>query len=201
MRIILARHGETEWNRIGRFQGRSDIPLNEKGKTQVKALATALREEPLTAIYTSPLIRAVETAESVRACHPGIALKQAPDLIEMDLGAYEGMYVKDWADRYPDVRRDWQRTPSSVQMPDGENLKAVQNRAVASLERIAGHHSSPSTLLICSHNFVIISILCHVRRMSLDRFREIKQDTAAYSIIEKQGDLYTVERLNVRSHS
>ena len=197
MRIILARHGETEWNRMGRFQGRSDIPLNAKGKAQVRLLAEALRKEPLAAIYTSPLIRAMETAESVRACHPDIPLEPVPDLIEMDLGAYEGMQLKDWVDRYPDVRRRWQQTPSAVKMPGGESLKDVQRRAVPAMNRICADHRQDSCLLLCSHNFVILSLLCHVCRIPLDRFRELKQETAAFSIIRTRGDHFEIERMNV----
>jgi probable phosphoglycerate mutase len=200
MKIILVRHGETEWNRIGRFQGRTDNPLNENGKTQARALARSLRGEPLTAIYSSPLRRAVETAEIVRAFHPGISLIKTPDLIEMDLGVYEGMHVTEWAVQNPKVRRLWQKIPSAVQMPGGESLKEVRQRAVGALSRITGNHTGGSTLLLCSHNFVIVSMLCYVCRISLDRFREIKQDTGSCSIIRKNGDLFKVVRLNVRSH-
>ena len=70
MRIYLVRHGETEWNRTRRFQGRSNLPLNQEGKKQVRALALALKNEPLTAIYTSPLIRAFETARLIKVFHP-----------------------------------------------------------------------------------------------------------------------------------
>ena len=198
MRIIIARHGETEWNRLGRFQGRSDIPLNEKGITQVQALAEALREEPLTAIYASPLIRAVETAESVRVYHPEIPINRAPDLIEMDLGAYEGMQLTEWARRYPDVRKHWQQSPSSVHMPGGESLKDVQSRAVGALKRITGYHTRGSTLLLCTHNFVILTLLCHVRGISLDRFRELKHGTASYSIIQKLGGRFKMQRINIQ---
>ncbi len=201
MRIIIARHGETEWNRMGRFQGRSDIPLNEKGITQVQALAEALRDEPLTAAYASPLRRAVETAESVRVHHPEIPFNRAPDLIEMDLGAYEGMQVKEWAHRYPDVRIRWQQSPSSVQMPGGESLKDVQSRAIKALNRITGYHARGSTLLLCTHNFVILTLLCHLCRIPLNRFRELKHGTAAYSIIQKLGGRFKMERINVQPYS
>jgi len=68
-RILLIRHGETDWNRIHRFQGRSDVPLNQKGREQARALAVALKHEPITAIYSSPLVRAIETARLIKMFH------------------------------------------------------------------------------------------------------------------------------------
>ena len=200
MRIILARHGETEWNRIGRFQGRSDIPLNDNGKAQVRALGRVLRGEPLEAIYTSPLIRAIETARAIGAHHPGVDLKEESALIEMDLGEFEGIDFKSWAARYPDFRIKWQQSPSSVQMPGGENLKVVQNRAINCLEEIIGRHTDHSNIAICSHNFVIVSILCHALDIDLDRFREIKQETASFSILRKQEERLVVDEINRRTH-
>ena len=104
MRIYLVRHGETEWNRTRRFQGRSNLPLNQEGKKQVRALALALKNEPLIAIYTSPLIRAFETARLIKAFHPSTPIFEEKGLIEMDLGKFDGTKVQDWAVQYPDIR-------------------------------------------------------------------------------------------------
>jgi phosphoserine phosphatase len=198
--LILVRHGETEWNRIGRFQGRSDIPLNDNGKAQVRALGRVLSKKPLSAIYTSPLVRAMETARAVGAHHPDIDLKEAPGFIEMDLGEFEGIDSGVWAERYPDFRIKWQQRPSSVRMPGGENLKAVQNRAINCLNEIIEQHTDHGNIAICSHNFVIVSLLCHALDVDLDRFREIRQDTAAYSIIRWHDGRFETEKINVRPH-
>ena len=200
MRIFLVRHGETDWNRIGRFQGRSDVPLNDNGRKQAGALASALKDEPLAAIYTSPLIRTVETAEQIKAFHPNVSLFKEAGLMEMDLGDFEGMEAKSWAEKYPDLRKAWQEAPSSVKLPGGESLKDVQVRAINTLERITKPHAAESAVLICSHNFVIRSILCSALNICLDRFREVQQDTAAISILCKQGDRIQVEKINERSH-
>ncbi|PLX52602.1 MAG: histidine phosphatase family protein, partial [Desulfobacteraceae bacterium] len=101
MRIYLVRHGETEWNRIQRFQGRSNLPLNQEGKKQVRALALALKNKPLMAIYTSPLLRALETARLIKVFHPSTPIFEEKGLIEMDLGEFDGMKVQDWAEQYP----------------------------------------------------------------------------------------------------
>jgi len=200
MRILLARHGETEWNRIQRFQGVSDIALNKTGKEQAIALARALSREPLAAIYTSPLIRAKETANRIQSYHTSVPIYEEPGFVEMDLGEFEGMEAKQWAALYPDFRDSWREDPSSVKMPAGENLREVQTRAVEALERIAKPYPTAATLLVCTHNCVICSILCHAMKIPLGRFREIKQDTAALNIIHKEGRRFHVETVNDRSH-
>jgi len=138
MRILLIRHGETNWNRIHRFHGRSDEPLSQKGRDEAHALALALKDEPLTAIYSSPLIRARETANHIQAFHLSVPLFEEKGLIEMDFGAFEGMEAVRWVEEYPDFYEVWMKNPASVTMPDGENLADVQKRALDALRRITG---------------------------------------------------------------
>lgn len=200
MRIFLVRHGETEWNRINRFQGISDIPLNAKGKAQAEALAQVLKDETIHVVYSSPLIRARETARAIRHFHPSSLYVEEEGLKEMDLGDFEGMEASDWAKEYPKFRKKWRKSPSSIKLPGGESLKGVQVRAVNVLESIIQKHSSETSLLICSHNFVIHAILCHALEMSLDNFREIKQETAALNLLYKLDDRLVVEKVNEISH-
>ena len=200
IRIFLVRHGETEWNRIHRFQGRSDVPLNQIGKEQAHALALALKDEPITAIYASPLVRALETANLIKSFHPSIPLFEEPGLIEMDLGEFDGMEAGLWVERYPHFRKAWQETPSSVKMPGGESLQEVQTRAIDTLERITQNYPPQSTLLLSSHNFVNRTILCHALGKSLDRFRELKQRTAALNILYKQDNKLWAEVIDDQSH-
>ena len=200
MRIYLVRHGETEWNRVRRFQGRSNLPLNKEGKKQVKALALALKNKPLTAIYTSPLIRALETARLIKVFHPSIPIFEEKGLIEMDLGDFDGIKAQDWAEQYPDFRKAWNENPASVKMPGGESLKEVQVRAKHTLERITRIYPPDTTLLINSHNFVNLTILCDLLEIPLRRFRELRQENAAYNVIRKKGDRLYAELVNERSH-
>lgn len=200
IRIILIRHGETEWNRLRRFQGRSDIPLNPKGNSQARALALALKNETITAIYSSPLERAFETAFHISKFHPSTPLIKEPGLMEMDLGDFEGMEAQQWAAQHQDFRKTWEKKPATLAMPGGENLKEVQLRAVDTLDRITEPYSPDSTLLICSHNFVIASILCFASKTSLDQFRELRQDTTALNIIYKDGTDFQVEKVNDCRH-
>jgi broad specificity phosphatase PhoE len=200
MRIYLVRHGETEWNRTRRFQGRSNLPLNQEGKKQVRALALALKNKPLMAIYTSPLLRALETARLIKVFHPSTPIFEEKGLIEMDLGEFDGMKVQDWAEQYPDIRKSWNKNPASVKMPGGESLKEVQARAKETLERITRIYPTDTTILISSHNFVNLTILCDILKIPLHRFRELRQENAAFNVICKKGNRFYVELVNEGSH-
>jgi broad specificity phosphatase PhoE len=198
IRILLVRHGETDWNKARRFQGRSDVPLNQTGKDQAHALAAAMRGESITAIYSSPLIRALETARIIKAYHPTAPLIQAEGLVEMDLGDFEGMPAPQWAEKYPDFRKAWLEAPLSVSLPGGESIQEVQRRALDTLDRITRNYRPESTLLVCSHNFVNRTILCRALSLSLDRFREFQQETGALNILYKCGDRWHAEAINDR---
>lgn len=200
MRIYLVRHGETEWNRIQRFQGRINLPLNQEGRKQAKALALALRNIPLKAIYSSPLIRALETSYFIKDFHPLTPIFEEKGLMEMDLGEFDGMKVQDWAEQYPDLRNAWNENPATFKMPGGESLKEVQTRAKETLEGITSNYSDDTTILLSSHNFVNLSILCDILKIPLNRFRELRQENAAFNIINKKEDQYYVELLNEKSH-
>lgn len=196
----MIRHGETEWNRLHRFQGRSDIRLNPKGNEQACSLALALKNETIMAIHSSPLARAIETASHIGKFHPSAPFIKETGLIEMDLGDFEGMEAKQWALQHQDFRKTWEKNPATLSMPGGESLQEVQHRAVDTLNRISERYTTDCTLLICSHNFVIISLLCFAAKISLDRFRELRQDTAALNILYKDGTDFQIEKVNDRRH-
>jgi phosphoserine phosphatase len=198
--ILLVRHGETDWNKAHRFQGRSDVPLNQTGRDQAHTLAKALKGDCITAIYSSTLVRALETARIIKAYHPTTPLIQDEGFVEMDLGDYEGMQAQQWAEKYPVFRKAWLETPLSVSMPGGESLLEVQARAMETLERISIRYPPESTLLVCSHSFVNRAILCHALHLSLDRFRELQQETAALNVLYKCGDRWHAESVNARLH-
>jgi broad specificity phosphatase PhoE len=200
IRIFLVRHGETEWNRIGRFQGRSDQPLNEKGRRQAQALALALKDEPLTTFYASPLPRAMETAGIIKGFHPDASLITEPRFMEMDLGEFEGMDGRLWMEKHGDFVKVWSKYPGTTRMPGGESLEEVQCRAFEALRAIREKHRPGEHLLFCSHNFVLLTLLCHALEIPLDRFREIKKGTASYSILTWDGGRFQVEVLNERAH-
>jgi len=159
-----------------------------------------LKDQSLTAIYSSPLVRAVETASLIKVFHPSVPLFKEEGLIEMDLGEFEGMEAGHWLVEHADFLKAWRETPASVRMPGGENLQEVQARAIRTLERIAKLYPVDCTLLLCSHNFVNRTILCYALKIPLDRFREVQQETAALNILYIQGEQLVAEVVNDRSH-
>lgn len=199
-RIFLIRHGETHWNLTHRFQGRIDVPLSEEGKTQARALALSLKDEPLLAIYSSPLKRALETARSIKEFHPLASFFEEEGLAEMDLGEFDGMEASYWFAHYPDFLKAWRSNPGPLKMPGGECLLEVQSRAIETLKRITKLYPSGSTLLLCSHNFVNRALLCRALGYPLDRFRDVRQDTATLNILFMQGQRLRAELVNDLSH-
>jgi probable phosphoglycerate mutase len=176
------------------------LPLNQKGREQGDALAWALKGESITAIYSSPLVRAMEMARLIKFFHPTTPLFEEEGLIEMDLGEFEGMEGHRWAEQYPDFRKAWRENPASVSMPGGESLREVQARSIKTLERITNLYPPESTLVLCSHNFVNLAILCYAMKLPLDRIRELRQETAALNILYKQGGELWTQVVNECSH-
>ena len=123
--ILLARHGETDWNREGRWQGWADAPLNETGRAQARELADQLRSTPFDAVYSSDLSRAHETAEIVAAPH-GMPVIPDPGLREIDVGSWSGLTRAELKERFPDGSR-----------PDGETREQHRARVHAAVEGIA----------------------------------------------------------------
>ena len=201
IRILLVRHGETEYNLTHRFQGRVDIPLSKEGRNQAHALALALNEESLTAVYTSPLMRAMETAKIIMEFHPTTPLFVEKDLIEMDLGELEGKEANEWVSQHQEFYKIWRSNPSNLKMPGGgESLGEVQIRVLKALERITLPYPSGSTLLLSSHNFVNRAIICHGLGLSLDRFRDFQQEAAALNVLYKREGKLSVERVSESGH-
>ncbi len=198
LRILLVRHGETEWNRIRRFQGRSDLELNDRGKAQVDSLALTLKEKEIKSIYSSPLLRAVETAKAVNRFH-GATIEQRDGLMEMDLGDFEGYHAGDLAKEHPEFLKTWMKDPSSLRMPKGESLQEVQSRVWIVMEEIVETYTE-GTVLICGHNFVNLTILCKVLGLELSHFRRIRQNAGAMSIVERSRGHYSLVCLNDICH-
>jgi len=197
--IFLVRHGQTEWNALGRFQGRADVPLDEKGLFQARNLALVLRPVAIAAAYSSPLRRAIETAQEILMHHPRVPLTRDPDLVEMDLGDFDGMEAGTWAKCYPEFLARWRERPSKVRMPKGETLEEVSERALRFLHRLTLLHNPGQNVLVCTHNFVCSAILCHVLSIPLDRFREATIPTGSFVRIFFTGEKPWVERMETSS--
>jgi len=194
--LILIRHGETLWNKEGRIQGTSDIELSEAGIEQARHLALSLKGEPISTIHTSPLKRAMKTAEIINEYHRK-DIKTHSDLMEMDQGDFEGYSFKELMACEKEFLNKWIADPASVQMPNGESLNQLQTRAWRALETII---SKEENALVVAHNFTIAAILCRIRNISLTEFRSTCVDTASKTIVNFQNGQAEIVALNDRSH-
>lgn len=202
MRLILIRHGQTDHNRNRITLGRADVPLNEHGRRQARAIAASLRMRP-EALYSSPLERCRETAEAI-AQATGTPVTIDDGLIEMDVGEMEHLTGEELRSRYPEFLRAWRAGDDAVdvadaRMPGGETLHEVQARAWRRVEAMRAAHPG-GTVAVVTHNFVIRTLLCRALNVPLAEFRRFEHGVAAISAVEfgERGPI--VRRLNDISH-
>jgi broad specificity phosphatase PhoE len=196
MQLILIRHGETLWNKEERVQGRSDIELSAVGIEQARLLALSLKDQHICAIHASPLKRALKTAQIINEFHRQ-EIKTHSDLMEMDQGDFEGFSFKELIATQKDFLDKWIANPASVQMPNGESLAGLQERAWRALETIINQKKDA---LVVAHNFTIAAILCRIRKISLSEFLSTCVGTASKTIVRFGNGGAVIEVLNDRSH-
>lgn len=199
MRLLLVRHGATDWNLQGRCQGATDVELNETGVQQAKELASALSGEPIAAVYSSDLKRARQTAHLISRPH-GLEVALEPGLRELDHGKLEGLTFEEIRAAFPDFMRCWRSEPAQAPVPGGERLVDVEKRAWAGLNRIVGRHRPQETLVVVSHNFPILAILCRVTATPLDRYRTFHLDPCGITYLSYHAATgFEVLRINGRN--
>jgi alpha-ribazole phosphatase len=198
MRLLIARHGVTEWNKIHRLQGQSDVPLSAEGRAEARALAARLAGVALAAVYSSDLARARETAEIVAQPH-GLAVTTDAAFREVALGELEGLTRAALEGEYAEVWERWRVDPASVQYPGGESLTQVQERMWRGFEGLAAAHPHDTVLLV-SHGFALLTLVCRVIDLPLRSFRRLWLDTTGVSEVLVQGERRWLRGLNDRSH-
>ena len=199
MLLYLVRHGETESNRLGLALGRSDVPLNEQGVLQAERLAGALGGQPLTAVYSSPLRRTLETARAVVARHD-LEVTVEERLIEMDIGELDGLTFAEVRERHPGLLEEWMSGPGpKMPMPGGERLVDVQERAWWAITEMADRHGDEAVAAV-THNFVILSLLTKVLGMELSQFRRVRHAVAAISVVDIAPGRTLLVRMNDTCH-
>jgi len=185
-RFVLVRHGQTEWNRVERFRGRADIPLNETGLAQAKALAHRLAgircSWPLAAVYSSPLQRTMDTAKAI-AREFGLEVKPLEGLLDIDYGAFQGLTPEEAEERYPDIYRQWLREPHLVHFPQGESLAQLRERVWESLPELAESHQGETVVLV-GHKIMNKVLLCAILGLDNSHIWQIGQDEAALNVFE-----------------
>lgn len=181
-RFFLVRHGETAWNREGRFQGQRDVPLNERGIEQAEALARALKSCGAKFVWSSPLSRAKVTAEKIGQAM-GLPVYIDDDLKEINHGLWEGRTMEEVKNMWPALLEAWHSQPHTVKMPDGEDIALLQARAFAAYCRISEHGEGPH--VVVTHDAVMKTMLCLFLEMPLSGFWRFQLGNASVSIVEK----------------
>ncbi len=187
LRLLLIRHGETQWNRESRFQGIRDIPLNETGKVQGQKAADFLKDIEINLAITSPMLRPKETAEIILQYHPDVMLDLQPDLMEICHGLWEGKLETEIEADFPGLLQDWKNHPETVQMPEGENLQQVWDRAIACWQERVQYYCQDGQQrvgIVVAHDAINKVILAYLLGLSPANFWNIKQGNGAVSVID-----------------
>jgi broad specificity phosphatase PhoE len=202
LRIILVRHGQTEWNAGSasgeHFRGRIDVDLNATGLAQAQAVADRLAQVEIAAVYSSPLQRAIHTARPVARGH-GLEVTPFQGLLDINYGQWGGRSFDDVAAHWPDLYRQWRTVPHLVQIPGGESLADVRARVGRGLQEIVARHDDEIVLLM-GHQVVNKVLVCMMLGLDNSAFWRIRQDTCCINRFDHDGEAFTVLTLNEVDH-
>ncbi|MFM2064758.1 MAG: hypothetical protein RLZZ507_4429 [Cyanobacteriota bacterium] len=204
-RLLLVRHGETEWNRQGKFQGQIDVPLNDNGRSQAGKAGEFLKDVAIDFAFSSTMARPKETAEIILKQHPGVKLELLDGLREISHGTWEGKFEAEIEQEFPGELERWRTVPAEVQMPEGENLQQVHERSVAAWQSIlqVAEENQLQTGLVVAHDATNKTLLCHILGLSLENFWNFRQGNGAVSVIDYPSgasSLPVLQAMNITGH-
>ena len=188
--IILTRHGETDWNVTEVFRGRIDVDLNETGVRQAELLAEYLSELKIDAVYSSPLQRALKTAELI-AGWQALKVNVVHGLIDFDYGEWQGLSHREVKGRYEELYKEWTIRPDRVRMPGGETLEDVRERAMAVVDDAVGSYGDGRVVLV-SHRVVSKVLVCALLGLDNSHFWNIRLDTCGITRFGYEGGRFVL---------
>lgn len=183
-KIALVRHGQTDWNRVNRIQGWRDIPLNSEGEKQAVQTAEQLSKLKIDAVYSSPLRRALQTAEKIAEKH-GLNVMTVEEFKELRQGIWEGLLAAEARERFPSAYENWLRNPLNCPPPEGESVEDVRRRVIGAYSAILDKHSGDQTICIVSHKVVIAIIKCVHENIDLNNIHSLLPENAEWEIINE----------------
>ncbi len=195
--LILARHGETEWNVAEIFRGRIDIELNETGIKQAALLAEYLGGLKIDAIYSSPLKRALKTAEIITGYHK-IDVEITPGLIDFNYGKWQGLPHQEVKDKYKELYAEWISSPERVEIPAGESLDEVRERATGVVDDVIAKYDG--TVVLVSHSVVNKVLICALLGLDNAHFWNIRQDTCGITTFTYENGRFILIKHNDTSY-
>ncbi len=197
-RLLLVRHGLTDWNSQGRIQGHTETQLSAVGLRQAEALARRLSVEKIDAIYASNLNRAVVTARTI-AQHHGLPVQIEPRLCEADYGAWEGRTMGELREQDPERAAAWLSEPTTVAPPGGETLEDVAERVASFLEELRARPDDEQIVLV-GHGGSLRALLCVALHIPQGYSRRLRVSTASLSIVEMTRQRAVLSLFNDRHH-
>lgn len=183
--IILIRHGETTWNRERRMQGQTDTPLSDIGRAQAEALGQRMAKHKFSALYSSDLSRAYETAAAV-ARVSGREIRRDPALRERTFGIFEGLTYAEMAQRYPEEHARFLQRDADYAVPGGESPRQFYERGLACINAIADSHPDECVVVV-THGMVLDTLHRAARNMSLTEKRDAPLFNASLNTFRREG--------------
>lgn len=197
-RVFLIRHGYTIWNHEFRYQGHTDIELSPEGIIQARDLCKRMRQEKLSAIFSSDLKRAYQTARIIAEPH-NLEVQIVPQLKEICFGVWEGLTYEDLQKKYPQELAIWLKTPHLLKIQDAETFAELRDRAVGSLYELVSKFPA-AQIAIVSHGGTIAALICGLLKEPLEKMWQYKQKNAALNIIDISKKEATIRSINDTSH-
>lgn len=181
-KLILIRHGRTDWDDENRIQGSLDIPLNHEGKREAQKISTELSETKIDAIYSSPAACSLSTALEIAVSHR-IKVKKMNEFKELNHSVWQGLLHKTVKKRYKKQYKLWRTSPASGRPPNGESVGEAYDRAVSALHKLADRHGN-ETLCIVSHDVIFSVIKCYLKNIELEKIWDLAPGMASYETFE-----------------
>lgn len=198
-RLIIVRHGQTEWNTLNRVQGLRNNPLSPEGESQAHRLGRRLKDERIDVIYTSTLRRAIHTAEAVAAHHPAVEIRKCPELNEMDWGVWEGLTFGEIEERYPDQLERRDQDKFNFAPEEGESPADLERRLIPFLKEIVRRHNG-KTVLIVGHGGINRVIMGIILEWPPEKTATVKSGNTSVSIIEVKESASRMHLFNCKKH-
>lgn len=197
--IYLIRHGEVAWNSEGAYIGSTDLPLNDTGKQQAELLADRLRTKSISAIYSSDLSRAFETAHIMGTVR-GLNVTPNTRLREMNYGEWEGLTEKQIVDSYPESFNQWRINAADAIIPGGESIRQMVERAYSAFIEIVFSHADED-IAVVAHKSVNRAIICMILGIPVSHYRIIGQHNSCVNTMHvRDNNLIVVDTINDRCH-
>ena len=196
--FYIVRHGQTNWNILGKTQGHGNSDLTPKGENQALELSKAIKEYPIDYIYSSDLGRAVQTAEIIGSTI-GVDVIQTPSLREMGFGDWEGLLIEEIKKDHAKTYETWRNQPHLVNIPNGETLHIIKDRVDAFIKELNEKYDNKHILLV-SHSVTVRVMLLSFLNSGVENIYRIKQDNTALNVVECRDYGPVVIKMNDTSH-